>query len=125
MQQGGVLGTLVRNEFDAKVRMMCKVTSALPIGEMELIRNIDALSIVCMGVQCMLRSNGGAGTNQVISFIRNHPSITQSKSNAIYYRQDHLTIYLLRNCMYGSLCVRQLRHSHRDVPEYLCRIGYI
>lgn len=49
MQQGGVLGTPVRNEFDAKVRMMCKVTSALPIGEMELIRNIDALTLSAWG----------------------------------------------------------------------------
>ena len=86
MQQGGVLGTPVRNEFDAKVRLMCKVTSALPTGEMELIRNIDALSIVCMGVQCMLRSNGGAGTNQVISFIRNHPSITQIECHLLQTR---------------------------------------
>ena len=75
MQRERVLGTPVRNKFEGKVRLTCRVTSALPTGEMELIRNIGALRIVCMGVQCMLRSNGGAATNQVISFIRNHPSI--------------------------------------------------
>lgn len=75
MQRERVLRTPVRSEFYGKVRLMCKVTIVVHTGKMELISSIGALSIVCMEVQCTLRSNGGAATNQVISFIRDHPFI--------------------------------------------------